>query len=1826
MHFIPLLKGNINYYYVVLDIYIFFLFILFIIFLVMIFEYNNKKKKIIWPFSIFKYCLPIFFITFFGQTFLLIISIFDCKDGKTYYDSKIDCNKGAYFYSLGTVSIFALLIQIFFAFITVSLYYQNDFIINNNNDGVLKKRNSESELVLLICKIVIIFIFIFDREIESFHWGIILVFNFLTGYHCYCNLYLQNYTNITIKFFNNFLSSILFWSYFTLLIEKIFQTLEFTGGIYLFSFGIILIFFYCFYNRNPTIFLRTNFNQIYENYNCFNYINQYLMIIDEKEISRDALTIFNLFIEKCEENCFDENCPIKKYLDSLSKGMNSKFLLLKYAEKLFKISIFKFPNDIFLKVNFIIFLFTKMNNRKEAKKVLMSIHPSVFSFNDNYILYVCKKYLEEYTFTNIQNEEKYETINMIKVLEYKNYYNEFKNMISKSSSLYYDFWSSLYNSHIQGIEDFSKLNEIGNQLNDLIEKLEKIFLKLNEIKKNDYEVVKLYESFIKNILNNNEKYKKYHNISTSIIFDRKILHREVDFENFDMKILNECDENKYLVISMNEEQKGIIRNISPSACLIFGYHKEEIIGKNMNILIPEIFQKIHDRTFIELTDKAKTKFFDNLVNKTIYKPDFNEICIHAKNSSKYLIPLYLKISLVQTEESELVHIVEISTNNLYLDELNDNINYRENEYNNENIGCILTDNNLIIQTFTPNCINLLKLNSNIINANYDISSFIKQFNEEFLLNESLTNKEMTDFEVSELTDNNSLYLSQNKSSNKKVFEKNYEKKLKKKILASKYSYANKVTWKIGGDKKDLSLCNSSKKSLNKKISIYGNDGGNNNKNEENLMMQVREAYISNKHVGYFFYFKKLKIAEFKENKTLKILKNPKQKMSSFKRINSQDDFKINKLNEDESFNVKSRLLRKVSLYEKINNSNLINNNLENVNLKRIQSFNVSNNNIGNEFDIKINHKFIPECSFNFILNIDLFSYMPSNKLNSSKESSDKIKEEAINIFNIIQKMKKKKKNSLDSSDKESNNSDKDISSYDDDDDSSNSYISSESEDNNLSVIKSENETYEKRVSIRKKRIPMKEENYCEGYYKVNINNIKLLVYDFNQEMLVEKYNEEKQSEMDKKINEYKHEEKIYISEDNSFSNIYNYIQKKRSKNKDDDIKNETNNKLEMKYNKNEDDKDFEKKIISSLSQKDEQQLIIYFYIIGIFCFSLFLFINIFDIIFFVKSYLKLRKNFELIINSMNLKYYNNFNIYLLRELSLYYIFFDNITNGTYSNFPTKSDNYSEIFDAANNSFSITNYILEAILTSNLQLSKNTTYVVNEFPFVTETLYNNNQIKKTETTLYISLIQIFSTFCNILSVNNFQIYNPEIYNYIHNGMNDIGKGFNLLIEAFSLELKSKERNTIYDIIFIIFMNTIAYLIFYFLVNSNYVSTVKKKLSYFAVFYGIKLSVIKYSIKRCENFINKINQDEVIKNNIIEDSNESLSNSNIDEKRKSIEHIDSSKSNKKYVKIKNNGWKKFQYIYMVFLAFSYIFLETIIVLYTLLTRKFIYNGKYLFHLQNYHNNILYLFNAFREFLFDENSIIFGMPSYDYLIKQESELYSTCTEDIEYLSVINDNIKSIYRNYLVVIGDKFCNVFIANYFENQEECYNYIGGRDGIIKFGFHFLIHDFVEEMRMKRNYVKLLLEQEVIVGNFSDILNLKNYSIWNNEYLGIKNNESLIFRMSLFNMEKTHSKLNIIFMHIIMQYINTERNMTFNLVGENVKGGYLIYIILILCHMFFISLALSIYWVPKVKEMNVEIYKAKNILSIIPVQILATLPNIKTLLNISLNNQYTSDFN
>ena len=82
--------------------------------------------------------------------------------------------------------------------------------------------------------------------------------------------------------------------------------------------------------------------------------------------------------------------------------------------------------------------------------------------------------------------------------------------------------------------------------------------------------------------------------------------------------------------------------------------------------------------------------------------------------------------------------------------------------------------------------------------------------------------------------------------------------------------------------------------------------------------------------------------------------------------------------------------------------------------------------------------------------------------------------------------------------------------------------------------------------------------------------------------------------------------------------------------------------------------------------------------------------------------------------------------------------------------------------------------------------------------------------------------------------------------------------NIQLELFENELGLGENSIKINIIIISGLYLILFIIIYLVICTSYFYIVQKKESYISVFYGIGLSLIKSSIKKCEIFINKINQ--------------------------------------------------------------------------------------------------------------------------------------------------------------------------------------------------------------------------------------------------------------------------------------------------------------------------------------------------------------------------------
>ena len=919
-------------YLSVLNIILFFLVIFIIMLSILYITDKSKVSHYNLYISFLKFCIQIVCFTFFGQIFGLLSSIFICENNSSIIDESLKCRSGFWFYIDSILCSICLIFIVYYSFSSILLFYKPNFIMEEND--TLKKTNSIPELILFANKIIFTITLYSTRYNANFHWIILITLFISTLINASCLFYYNNYENEILSRLNKCLSLILFWSICCLILGKILQNFDFDGILHLFCFGgIIIILYSIYYKGDINEFYLIDFNVINNSQKKLKYIKDLLQLIKNKEKCRESFIIFNTLILLKEENCINKNCKVKKYLLLSQKGLESDYILYQYCQQLFELSIRQFPNDVILKANYIIYLVVQMSKKRLAQKILNTMQKEPFGFQNNYIIYCCKKYIERYASLSKNNFEE-ENINIMQSFEYEKIFNIFKNNLSKVSCLYYEFWSSLYKSHLQGTEDFSKLNDIGEKLNSLIDEIGKKFDQLHRVKNDDVEVLNLYSGFLKNILNNNNKHDELKNIIDSLSNVDKIQDKEIDFTNFDLKFLNNSDEYKYIIISAEEESLGIILNLSLNVCQIFGYNKNELIGKEVSVLLPELFHKQFKLYLIQYTNKVKTKFYELLSHNKDYYPEILEDFIHGKNKSKYLIPLYIKFFFAQTEENEYIYVIDLALeNNLTINKryssfgLN-RLNSISNSKEAQSFGycCVLTDFYFNIQTFTPNCQELLGLNSNALNANIDITNFIEQFKEELekMIYEENAN-ELSKYEKSDINLINygelikshlnstykTSYAPNHIPSNKKIMFKRY-------IAEKKYSELCFISWKFNdliqalmGNQNINSNISLSDRSNNNKVKQKNEQNNNNNAHnniidksnflnentkEKYFLLVIKKVVVNGKQVGYKFFFRREKFKCVEE-----------EPLSSNKENNTHLNIKLN------------RSLKKVNVTFKSNN-------------------------------------------------------------------------------------------------------------------------------------------------------------------------------------------------------------------------------------------------------------------------------------------------------------------------------------------------------------------------------------------------------------------------------------------------------------------------------------------------------------------------------------------------------------------------------------------------------------------------------------------------------------------------------------------------------------------------------------------------------------------------------------------------------------------------------------------------------------------------------------------------------------------------------------------
>jgi hypothetical protein len=198
------------------------------------------------------------------------------------------------------------------------------------------------------------------------------------------------------------------------------------------------------------------------------------------------------------------------------------------------------------------------------------------------------------------------------------------------------------------------------------------------------------------------------------------------------------------------------------------------------------------------------------------------------------------------------------------------------------------------------------------------------------------------------------------------------------------------------------------------------------------------------------------------------------------------------------------------------------------------------------------------------------------------------------------------------------------------------------------------------------------------------------------------------------------------------------------------------------------------------------------------------------------------------------------------------------------------------------------------------------------------------------------------------------------------------------------------------------------------------------------------------------------------------------------------------------------------------------------------------------------------------------------------------------------MNDDLIALSNNDL-------CSYYETDYFDKKEDCLN---DYKYIIKYDYNTIFINFVQNIRYVKHIAKYRFETENIVGKLSSNDDTIEKTIEKLE----NNGQNYTFRLDVFNDNILHSDFNKIFLNVIIPYFDQLRIVIFKNVSID-EEGY-IFITIFCIYIPIIAFIYFIYLFPMIRYLNNSIYKTKKILLIIPIKILTSQVNIKSLFNIN----------
>ena len=1823
---------------------------------------SKNKSGAVWPMRLLRSVVSYIVTVLFNPMVEYFLAILECSDYdeegnylgyyQNYNVDDMHCWTDVHFTVMCVEGVLITVIFVLICTVVMTIFYEQKTSMEKDE----AKTSSYADLTSLFVKIILILIYSFLVWTKDYHW-IVVPATMLT---CFLQFYVywterpfyDEKTNMA--FFIH--TGIVFYSTVVLLLLKILENAAFDGGIFILFIGGFMVSYIILTQKDQRFkLLLMNVNKFSEGDSVFKQIRYFLELVDKSHKDRKSNILLKGYIYVHEESCTNSECPLKRYLQEIEKqekalsidknqtGMNSvlaytnepnnkpnsggitnSFIgngsttfgltggettiggggknshndevlyLYQYVMTMYQNGISKFSLCTSLRINFSFFLMERMNNTKKALTELKNCEKYNPSFEEEFIIFrYCENNKGQENNAEDEGDDDDEGLDIVANIAYKSHLDTFKEGLRNITSIYYDFWSLLLNNTQKSEEDLTKMNEYGEKLNKLVEVVKGHYAEMEKLKYNDKGVLKLYYNFFQDILNDKSQAEYYKGRLRDIEGDGG---QEQTNNNNPADTSNENID--YIFLAGEGSQIGKIVKCSINFCSLLGYTPDELIGKNLDFIMPEIFHSYHEKLLMEKASRFKTQMTQNVRSGVTgtQKSNFKEIFVIAKNKLNQAVPLSMKVTLLYEHEvNELFFIGRINNQELY-----DNFNSKNPTPGvpaiinfNMKVCYVLTNLDFIVQYYTPNANTFLgfKIGSN---GNIDITKNITEIGNN---DDNLESKKLT----------------------------------KGEILCKRYFEPKPIIWKT----------------------LLNEEMNNDNLNVDTVRKWDMKGFWSfSKELS-----RKKEQTELYEQTLLRKTQNGNPFLFKRQRY-KEDSFKL----QVKEASIKGTVLGYIFRFEVYENNDEAD----------INGFDEKNNELKKTQSIlDIDPSFIPDVTRKFALDTKNFGFYSKDRGDEGEEEEKEIVDDMKDWHEKLKDLAKQKIEKFRQRQKDIENAEED---EDEEEEEDSEVYQGEDEENEESDI-NYTKGYSKHVTLAKQTSMMSNEDSAGGlsrpgtlsknilikqesmttnndkkndykesstlnenpllnntntnntsnqniptipqpekkvkfeydYYHVKcLNNMKFLIYDFKKGRLIDVPKIKRESQV-----EYKKKE-----------GIPNFIggppkeKVERDNDEDDETENETAEVKRIEY---------------ALQKEQFQPEIVKLKWTSFVIYIALMAISIILLNLIISDYKEINENILIINNSRIFQTDLLLGLYYIRELTLLSMNYNGtIRYRTYlyekefmiSNI-TKTLN--ELFDRS----ALLERSLESTLVKWSQNRKNILIHTDVTVNILDNLDDKLEVIDVKSKAFSALTELLGNLFEVINSNLKEVIqtNSHVYFYTTNLFNPLLDILKNYVDNLILQLDNSISQFKNKFLLILIFSIIILIVGGVILKIILDKISKRKSGYLEVFFQIDNRVCKRALDKCDKFailLSKIQGGSEEEND--NNENDSFIKKNNKNENKKINNIEHKKIQPSKTKTCINIKTAFQIGFLFIIVFLY-YLIVVIIYDSNMNKVNNYIKLYNILLTE---SIEYqsMFDILREYFFDYESYS-GNTSVSSMINSKLLKIYEFQKDTS-TSFLFDELPSKFKNkYLEVTSNDLCpyaeelfkktinnSKYYSYIFEKNYQCHNLT---ENSTEYGLNLLISYYLEELRVQKNYFDQMIntakEKNISYNNslfrtYSDIS--KEY------YLNISSNNLTEFLdfdpFDIFNKEHVF-QLSMIRRYFLLPIYNDTLNEFYKSIRNFWSTSYDIFLAVMVVLLLIMTTFYLAYWIPSILSIDEDIYKTKNMLSIIPKDVLATIPGINKLLNL-----------